>query len=212
MESDFAGRSRISKNWLFAPPLRGAPAWAVTAASIAIPSILRLTIPPHLMDQGCTTFFPFVLATSILCGWRFASLVAIGSMIACHMIMAGTPFDFNISGAQAEGYGIFLASSAFMIAVIRLFRAVAARSLRQAGAKCNGKGVVFSLDDGEAWASWYGVDAPVHLGPRDQVVHMMEDFIKQVELGKRFERNGSGRRLPDRSSRVPRPDNRRGAP
>ena len=61
MESDFAGRSRISKNWLFAPPLRGAPAWAVTAAAIAIPSLLRIAIPPHLMDQGCTTYFPFVV-------------------------------------------------------------------------------------------------------------------------------------------------------
>ena len=33
MDSHFAGRSRISRNWLFAPPLNGAPAWAVTAAA-----------------------------------------------------------------------------------------------------------------------------------------------------------------------------------
>jgi hypothetical protein len=191
MESDFAGRSRISKNWLFAPPLRGAPAWAVTAAAIAIPSLLRIAIPPHLMDQGCTTYFPFVLMASILCGWRYASLAAIGSVISCHTIMAGTPFELNFSDSQIEGYGIFLAASALMIAVVRLFRAAAGRSLRQAGAKGNERGVVFSLDGGEAWASWYGVDAPVRLGPRDQVVNMMEDFIKQVELGKKFEQNGS---------------------
>jgi len=191
MDSHFAGRSRISRNWLFAPPLNAAPAWAVTAAAIAIPSTLRIVIPPHLMDQGCTTFFPFVLTTSILCGWRFASLVALGSALACHMIMAGTPFNFQISDAEVEGFGIFLVSSGLMIAVVRLFRAAASRSLRQAGARGNEKGVVFSLDGGEAWASWYGVDAPVRLGPRDQVVHMMEDFIKQVELGKKFERNGS---------------------
>ena len=191
MESDFAGRSRISTNWLFAPPLKGRAAWAVTGAALAIPTFLRDTIPPHLMDQGCTTFIPFVLATSILCGWRFATLVALGSVVSCHFIMAGMPLDFHVSRAQVEGYGVFLASSALMIAIIRLFRAAASRSLRQAGAKGNEKGVVFSLDGGEAWASWYGVDAPVRLGPRDQVVNMMEDFIKQVELGKRFERNGS---------------------
>lgn len=196
MESDFAGRSRISTNWLFAPPVSGVWAWAIAAASIAVPSILRISIPPHLMDQGCTTFIPFVLATSILCGWRYASLVAVGSVISCHTIMAGTPFDLNFSDSQIEGYGIFLAASALMIAVVRLFRAAAARSLRQAGAKGNGKGVVFSLDRGEAWASWYGVDAPVRLGPRDQVVHMMEDFIKQVELGKKFERTNEDRLAP----------------
>lgn len=49
-------------------------------------------------------------------------------------------------------------------------------------------GVVFSVEDGQVWASWYGVDAPVRLGPCDQVVEMMEDFIAQVELGKSFDR------------------------
>jgi len=196
MENDFAGRSRISKNWLFAPPLRGAPAWAVTVASIVIPTFIRLNMLPDVDDQTCTIFFPFVLATSILCGWRYASVVIISTAIACNTILMGAPYRFHFTRAEFEGIGTYVAYSVFMIAVIRLFRGAAARSLRQAGAKSNGKGVVFSLDRGEAWASWYGVDAPVRLGPRDQVVHMMEDFIKQVELGKKFERTNEDRLTP----------------
>ena len=102
----------------------------------------------------------------------------------------------NIVSNDVTAIDAVTGDAANMIAVIRLFRGAAARSLRQAGAKGNGRGVVFSLDGGEAWASWYGVDAPVRLGPRDQVVHMMEDFIKQVELGKKFERTNEDRLTP----------------
>ena len=146
---------------------------------------------PGIDDQACTVFCPFVLATSILCGWRYASVVAVCSAIACNTVLMGAPYRFHFQRAEIEGLGTFLAYSAFMIGIVRLFRATAARSLRQADAKENAKGVVFSLDGGEAWASWYGVDAPVRLGPRDQVVRMMEDFIAQVELGKRLDRGKS---------------------
>jgi len=193
MHGTFVGRSRISKNWLFAPPLRRAPAWAVTIASIAIPTLIRLDMTPGVDDQTCTIFCPFVLATSILCGWRYAAVVTVATAIACNTLLMGVPYKFHFTRAEIEGIGTYVAYSAFLITVVGLFRAAASRSLRQAGAKGNEKGVVFSLDGGEAWASWYGVEAPVRLGPRDQVVQMMEDFIKQVELGKKFERNGSTR-------------------
>jgi hypothetical protein len=47
-------------------------------------------------------------------------------------------------------------------------------------------GLVFSLEKGEVWASWYGQDVPVRLGSQRKVAEMMEDFLAQEQLGKRL--------------------------
>ena len=46
--------------------------------------------------------------------------------------------------------------------------------------------IVFSLEKGHVWVSWDGDDTPVHLGTEAEVVAMMEDFLAQVELGRRL--------------------------
>lgn len=182
----FIGRTRISKSWLYTPPVRGLQAVALSIASIVIPSVIRLQMSPGIDDQTCTIFCPFVLLTSILCGWRYATVVAVGSAIACNTILMGRPYMFHFTRPEIEGLGTFLAYSAFVITIVRMFRLTAARSLRQAGAKERTSGVVFSTSGGQAWASWYGIDAPVRLGPMDEVIHMMEDFIAQAEVAKRL--------------------------
>lgn len=186
MQGSFPGRTRISKNWLFAPPLRGPWAIAVAIAGIAIPTFIRLSMVPGIDDQACTVFCPFVLAVSILCGWRHALATAVGSAIACNTVLMGAPYRFHIQRSEIEGLSTFLGYSVFLIVVVRLFRLTAARSLRQAGAQERVSGVVFSLDEGQAWASWYGVDAPVRLGPASEVIPMMEDFIAQANVAMRL--------------------------
>jgi hypothetical protein len=47
-------------------------------------------------------------------------------------------------------------------------------------------GIIFSLDKGEVWASWYGHEQPVRLGSRYPVAKMMDDFLKQEQLAKRL--------------------------
>ena len=47
--------------------------------------------------------------------------------------------------------------------------------------------VVFSLEGGQAWASWYGSHSWVRLGPENEVAEMMRDFLAQRELAKRLE-------------------------
>lgn len=186
MQGSFPGRTRISKNWLFAPPLRGPWAIAVAIAGIAIPTFIRLSMVPGIDDQACTVFCPFVLAVSILCGWRHALATAVGSAIACNTVLMGAPYRFHVQRSEIEGLSTFLGYSVFLIVVVRLFRLTAARSLRQAGAQERVSGVVFSLDEGQAWASWYGVDAPVRLGPASEVIPMMEDFIAQANVAMRL--------------------------
>jgi hypothetical protein len=187
MQSSFVGQTRISKSWLFAPPIHGPWAVALTVVAGLIPVFIRLGMSPQIDDQACTIFCPFVLAISILCGWRWALALAVGTATACNTILMGAPYMFHFQRSEIEGLSTFLGYSVFVVLVIQLFRMTAARSLRQAGAAERASGIVFSLDDGQAWASWYGIDAPVRLGPRDEVVQMMEDFIAQVELGKRLQ-------------------------
>jgi len=96
-------------------------------------------------------------------------------------------YTFHFQRSDLEGVSIFLGYSAFAILVVCIFRMTAARSLRPADSQARASGIVFSLEDGQAWASWYGVDAPARLGSPDEVVPMMEDFPAQVELGKRLQ-------------------------
>jgi hypothetical protein len=182
----FLGGTRISKSWLFAPPFHGMQAVTLTIAGIAIPTLIRLAMVAGIDDSTCTIFCPFVLIVSILCGWRYAAVTAIGSAISCNTILMGWPYRFHFTQAELEGLGTFLFYSFLLIGTIWLFRTTAARSLRQAGARANGSGVVFSLDNGQTWASWYGVDAPVRLGPPEEVIPMMEDFIAQAKVAKRL--------------------------
>ncbi|WP_156457700.1 hypothetical protein [Altererythrobacter sp. Root672] len=49
-------------------------------------------------------------------------------------------------------------------------------------------GVIFSLRDGEVWASWPGNPNAVRLGEVGEVSAMMRDFLQQVELGERLNR------------------------
>ena len=186
MQANFLGRNRISKSWLFTPPLHGTWAAVIAIAGIFIPTIIRLGMTPGIDDQACTIFCPFVLIVSLLGGWRYALATAVGSAIACNTLLMGTPYAFHFTRAEFERISIFLGYSVFLITVVYFFRKTAARSLRQAGAREQEGGVVFSLDSGQVWASWYGVDAPVRLGPPKDVVFMMEDFIAQMELGKRL--------------------------
>ncbi|MBT2135675.1 hypothetical protein KK137_15150 [Croceibacterium sp. LX-88] len=49
-------------------------------------------------------------------------------------------------------------------------------------------GVIFSLKDGEVWASWPDDPGAVRLGEVAEVAAMMRDFLQQLELGERLNR------------------------
>jgi hypothetical protein len=158
MQGTFFGQTRISKSWLFTPPLHGVWAIALIAGAVAAPTLIRLGMPMQMDARACTIFCPFVLATSILCGWRYAIVMAVGSAIVRNALM-GAKYTYPFTSPEMAAFASFLGYSACVILVVQLFRMTAARSLRQAGAKERVKGIVFSFDEGQAWASWYGIDA-----------------------------------------------------
>ena len=67
----------------------------------------------------------------------------------------------------------------------RVIRIGVVRLLRMRDDAERASGVIFSLERGQAWASWPGA-ATVRLGPHKEVAAMMEDFLAQVELGERL--------------------------
>ena len=83
---------------------------------------------------------------------------------------------------------MFLVASSVTIGVAVIVRYVIT-AMQKRGADESLGGVVFSLEKGEVWASWYGQGPPVLLGSQRKVAEMMEDFLAQVEIGKRL--NGS---------------------
>jgi len=47
-------------------------------------------------------------------------------------------------------------------------------------------GIIFSLRDGEVWASWHGWPETVRLGPVADVTAMMQDFLHQGRVAERL--------------------------
>ena len=189
-----SGRTAFWRSWLFAPPLEGFRALSVSIAAVAIPTLIQLTLPNGTDRFECATFCPFVLAAAVLAGWRFAVPVAIVSAVACYLLPGMAEGTSELIGLFA-----FLAYCFATIGIVALARWMARQSLKDAGADERSGGIVFSADDGDAWASWYGTDPPVRLGPTTEVARMMEDFLAQVELGKRLlDRNRRTFLNPDR--------------
>jgi hypothetical protein len=135
---------------------------------------------------GCefTPYVPFVFLSAVVLRWWQASLVALASVAILGGLFEGSllhPLPCFIPAAAT-----FLVTSAIMIiiatTVSRVIAAIYNRTDQPAG------GIVFSLDKGHVWASWYGLSVPVRLGTRNEVSSMMEDFLAQEALSKRLGR------------------------
>lgn len=175
-------------NLLAMPPVTGPQALLVGLGALAIPTaILSLD---HALPAGacCTTYFPFVLISAVLLGPAYASLVAVGSAGLADALFMGPRFELFESPMDTFGVTVSLISSALIIGLVCLFRMVIAQSKREQ-ASSSPSGIIFSLEKGEAWATWKGSGGPVRLGPHEEVEEMMQDFLAQLELGRRLTRH-----------------------
>ena len=151
---------------------------------------------------GCefTPYLPFVLVSAVLLRWWQAALIALFSVAILGLLFMGPPSALAASCCFLSSAGVFLAASAAMIGGVHLVRRLFV-SLQRPGADETAGGVVFSLSDNQVWASWYGQGAPVLLGSEAKVSTMMQDFLAQVEVGKRL--NGNAGQTAAKGSRVP---------
>jgi hypothetical protein len=76
----------------------------------------------------------------------------------------------------------FLVVSALIIGLVQAIRT----AFEDLIGPTAGDGVFFSLENGQAWASWPTAGFHLRLGPQEDVAAMMKDFVAQVELGKRL--------------------------
>jgi hypothetical protein len=178
-------RSGFLTNLLLAPPLSGRQAILVGIVALAVPTwILSLD---HALPAGacCTTYFPFVMFSAVMMGPSYASAVAVGSASLADALYMGPRFKIFDSPMDRFGDVTALVSFALVIGLAYLVRLAALRLLRLRDDVESSSGIIFSLERGQAWASWPG-SAAVRLGPQSEVAEMMEDFLAQVELGKRL--------------------------
>lgn len=171
--------------WLQGPPLSGRLALLCGIVAIASATVIRAAIDGMVTGCEFTPYLPFVLISAVLLRWWQAGLVALASAAVLGLLFIGSPDELLESDCFLSSALIFLAASAAMIgSVIIAWRLLL--SAHRAGADESEGGIVFSLEDGEVWACWYGQGPPVLLGSQAKVSSMMEDFLAQIEIGKRL--------------------------
>ena len=170
--------------WLKAPPITGGLALLCALVAVEIPTLIRTAVNGVVTGCEFTPYLPFVLLAAILLPWRYAALVALASVATLGGLFVGDPGDM-LQSCFLSSAGIFLASSAAMILTILLIRSLVA-AMQARGTDESEGGIVFSLDRGQVWASWYGQGPPVLLGSQRKVSEMMQDFLAQERLGRRL--------------------------
>ena len=172
---------------LLAPPAIGWRALIYGLCLIAIPTILRIML--YELIQGRLAFFvyiPFVIAAGALLTWRHAATVALACGIIADFFFIEPTLTFSISAYEVIGFAIFTVSSVLIIALVEAVRTIVENSLRPTRPEGLPTPIVFSLEGGQAWVSWYGSHSWVRLGPEEEVAEMMEDFLAQRELAARL--------------------------
>ena len=172
---------------LLAPPATGTRALFYGIALVAIPTLIRLLLGLFIDKWPVFAYVPFVILAAVVLEWKYTAAAALGSWFAADFLFIGPRYHVGFGPDEAIGFAIFLLSTALIIAIALAVRTVVDNSLRPARPGGFSTPVVFSLEGGQAWASWYGSHSWVRLGPEDEVAEMMQDFLAQRELGKRLQ-------------------------
>ena len=173
--------------WIQAPRLTGRQALLCGILAVALPTAVRAAVNGAVTGCEFTPYLPFVLVSGILLRWWHAAAVAVASVLVLGGLFGGSLTQFEAACFQSAT-AIFLASSAMIIGTVMIVRRTIAAVLGRGACDASG-GIIFSLEEGQVWASWHGNGPPVPLGSQERVSEMMQDFLAQVEVGKRLTRN-----------------------
>lgn len=184
-------RAESLEQWFEEPAVTSAN-WAIiwVLLGILVPTLIRASVSGIVMGCHTIPYVPSVLFAAIFLGWRHAAAVALGSALVSDWLFMGHGHHMLLeSGCDFFGIGTFLFASAMIIGSVELPRQLQKDVRGPVEPKVPSGGIVFSLERGEAWASWYGQGSPVRLGPQAEVAEMMEDFLAQLEVGRRLARH-----------------------
>jgi hypothetical protein len=167
---------------LLRAPIGGLPAFLYSLAAIVVPTLVRVSVDGVVSGIAFSPYVPFVLLSALLLEWRYAAAVALVSVVVADMMFIDPRYVFIAGPTDVFGMVVFLATSVLAICLVR-----ACKSFIRGGRPI-GEGIVFSLEQGQAWASWYRSGSRVRLGSKDEVREMMKDFLAQLEVGERLNR------------------------
>ena len=170
---------------LLAPPLTGPLAVLCGFYLVALPTGIRWAINGSVTGCEFTPYLPFVLISAVLMRPWQASAVALASVGILGNLFVGPLNVVLANECFLSSSGIFLASSLGIIGIVVLTRRVFV-AMQNRGADEAPGGIVYSLEQGQVWASWYGQGPPILLGSQPKVSKMMHDFLRQEEIGKRL--------------------------
>ena len=173
--------------FLLAPPAPGRKALLRGLILVTLPTAMRLAVDPLLGTRLPFSFYlPFVVLAGALLTWRSAVAVTIISWLLAIFLFVGPRQGIALGVIEIVGLIIFLLSAVMIVALVEAVRTIVENSLRPTRPEAFSAPVVFSLEGGQAWASWYGSHSWIRLGPDEEVAEMMRDFLAQRELGKRL--------------------------
>jgi hypothetical protein len=174
------------RRWFVAPYIKGARAVCFAVLAVAVPTLIRAAVDGVVTGVVLTPYVPFVLLAANFLGWRPAAFVAIVDAVVADAWFIGPANQLLEGATDVFACTCFLVASAMLIAFVHAMRRLVERSSPAAPEPSRLGGIVFSLEDGVAWASWYGKGTPIPLGPDDEVAEMMEDFLAPWEIGRRL--------------------------
>ena len=155
--------------------------------ALALPTMVRAAVNGAVTGCEFTPYLPFVLVCALLLRWWHAGLVALASVAILGEVFIGPTVRLFHSECFLTSAGIFLASSAGIIVTVQILRRVIA-AIQGPDAHRSG-GLIFSLEKGEVWASWYGHGPAMRLGSQEKVSEKMKDFLGETEVAKRLNGN-----------------------
>jgi len=170
--------------WLRDTPLRGGHALLCALACLAVPTAIRTALSGVITGCEFTPYLPFVFLAALMMRWWQAAALSLACVVIFGGLFVVPPHDFTCFMSSA---GLFLASSAAIIGIVAVLR-TAFGGLQRHGAQANAGDIVFSLKEGEVWASWYGQEEPLRLGTQHMVSQTMKDFLSEGEIGERLNR------------------------
>jgi len=165
------------------PPLTGARAVLFGLAAVAVPTLIHSVVVGSGVALAFIVYVPSVaLAAVFMRSWH-AALLTLACAAAADWFFLEQQNQLTFSASDLVGVPVFLLSSALILGGVR-----AIKSLLQATFSPNAAPtkVIFSEEKGHAWAHWHGDRPSLPLGPHEEVADMMEDYLAQVELGKRL--------------------------
>lgn len=172
-------------NWFLAPPVTGNRAHFWSVIAVALPTLIRASVQGPVTGIPLEPYVPFVLLAAIALNWRHASAVALASALVGSIMFIEPRFVPFAGPTDWFAIAAFLIGAAMIIKFVHSLKGVVVEAPGSSAAKRR-NGIVFSCENGDAWASWQGHRCTVRLGTQDEVAEMMEDYLAQRELGRRL--------------------------